>query len=227
MARCGRLTVSLRRQYVDQFFTDVLARLTPPGPVLDLGGYRRDQRGAFRCPATLVVNLAADHPVDVVADGSALPCRRETFAMVTCSEVLEHVPDPHRVLAEIRRVLQREGLLVATVPFLHPIHGSTDYGRYTDRYWREACATAGLTVRLLIWQGSLGSVLVDLVRAAALSRFGTQSFRHRLIRAVLRWTVFAWAMPLAVWGDARLLARAPALAHAFPGGFGFVAVQTA
>lgn len=42
--------------------------------------------------------------------GEALPFAPETFDFVCCCDVLEHVPDPDRVIAEIGRVLKPGGL---------------------------------------------------------------------------------------------------------------------
>jgi SAM-dependent methyltransferase len=40
----------------------------------------------------------------------------ETFDLVICSEILEHVPDLHSVLAELSRVTRPSGRLYATMP---------------------------------------------------------------------------------------------------------------
>lgn len=50
----------------------------------------------------------------VVGDAAALPYDDASFDVVVCSEVLEHVDDPARVLAEIRRV--GRGRAVISVP---------------------------------------------------------------------------------------------------------------
>jgi SAM-dependent methyltransferase len=54
--------------------------------------------------------------VDVAAEISDLPLDADRFALVICSHVLEHVPDDRVALAELRRVLDRRGLLLVMVP---------------------------------------------------------------------------------------------------------------
>jgi ubiquinone/menaquinone biosynthesis C-methylase UbiE len=49
-----------------------------------------------------------------VGDGASLPYPDRSFAVVVCSQVIEHVEDPVRVLAEIRRV--GKGHAVISVP---------------------------------------------------------------------------------------------------------------
>jgi len=50
------------------------------------------------------------------ADATRLPFGDDRFDAVICSEVLEHVPDPREVVAEIRRVLKPGGRLCISVP---------------------------------------------------------------------------------------------------------------
>jgi ubiquinone/menaquinone biosynthesis C-methylase UbiE len=47
-----------------------------------------------------------------VADAHKLPFKTEEFDIVICSETIEHVVDPGKVLSEIRRVLKESGALV-------------------------------------------------------------------------------------------------------------------
>lgn len=45
-----------------------------------------------------------------VSDGMSLPFASETFDVVTCSHIYEHVPDYNRLISEIRRVLRPGGV---------------------------------------------------------------------------------------------------------------------
>jgi ubiquinone/menaquinone biosynthesis C-methylase UbiE len=46
----------------------------------------------------------------ICADAQTLPLQAATFDRVLCSGVLYHVPDCHKAVAEIRRVLRPGGL---------------------------------------------------------------------------------------------------------------------
>ena len=63
----------------------------------------------------LVAARLPDHTV-VLGDIESMPFEDASFSTVVCTEVLEHVPDPSRALAEIRRVLQPGGVLIGSVP---------------------------------------------------------------------------------------------------------------
>jgi SAM-dependent methyltransferase len=68
----------------------------------------------------------------IVCDGHDLPFPDASFDAVVCQAVLEHVMDPPRVVAEMRRVLVPGGLLYAEVPFMQQVHeGAYDLTRYT------------------------------------------------------------------------------------------------
>lgn len=58
------------------------------------------------------------HPEYHLAVGHAeeLPFRDGTFDMIFCSEVLEHVEQPARLLSEIKRCLKKDGYCVVEVP---------------------------------------------------------------------------------------------------------------
>ena len=51
-----------------------------------------------------------------VASGEKLPFSDKSFDLITCLEVLEHVENPKKVLAEIKRCLKDDGLLIILVP---------------------------------------------------------------------------------------------------------------
>ena len=48
----------------------------------------------------------------VLGDGHALPFASKRFDVVTCVETLEHLRDPTKAIAELRRCLRSEGLLI-------------------------------------------------------------------------------------------------------------------
>ncbi|RMG39586.1 MAG: class I SAM-dependent methyltransferase [Planctomycetota bacterium] len=71
--------------------------------------------------------------VQFVADAHAIPLASESVDAVIVQAVLEHVLDPHRVVAEIHRVLKPQGLVYAETPFLQQVHeGAYDFTRFTQ-----------------------------------------------------------------------------------------------
>jgi len=70
--------------------------------------------------------------VDVLAAAEKLPFRDGVFDVVCSDQVLEHVRDPKRVVAEMLRVVKDGGLVYAGTPFIFPWHPSPrDYSRWS------------------------------------------------------------------------------------------------
>jgi SAM-dependent methyltransferase len=60
----------------------------------------------------------------VLADALRLPFDSNRFPVVFCASLIEHVPDPVRLLAEIRRVLTPDGVAYLSFPpFYSPVGG--------------------------------------------------------------------------------------------------------
>ena len=83
----------------------------------------------------------------VFGDAQQLPLAGESVDHVLLLDVLEHVPDPDRCLAEIHRVLKSVGTLTIQVPFMYPIHDAPfDFHRWTKFGLSRAAERAGFDV---------------------------------------------------------------------------------
>lgn len=97
------------------------------------------------------VDWLAGPKVDVVAPAEELPFEDDSFDLLLSTQVLEHVADPVRVVAEAGRVLRPGGLALVST------HGVVNYHPNPEDYWRWT--HAGL-VRLLQQHGGFGDVVV-------------------------------------------------------------------
>lgn len=85
--------------------------------------------------------------VDIVYDGKIFPFKENEFDLVFCTEVMEHVPDPVLFLSEINRVMQMNGKLIMTTPFMVPLHEEPyDFYRYTKYGIKELLTRSGFEV---------------------------------------------------------------------------------
>ncbi|MBU1446146.1 class I SAM-dependent methyltransferase [Patescibacteria group bacterium] len=70
--------------------------------------------------------------IDIVADAHDLPFKDASLDGIIIKNVFEHLRNPIVVLAEIRRVLKKGGLMYAKIPFMQPFHAvPDDYQRYS------------------------------------------------------------------------------------------------
>jgi len=72
---------------------------------------------------------------DIVSDICQIPCPDQSFNVILCSEVLEHVPDPIKAINELDRILIVGGQLIITAPFrsmthFSPYHYCDGFNRY-------------------------------------------------------------------------------------------------
>lgn len=135
------------------------ATLIPAGSkVLDVGAGCAPYRSLFsHCeyrahdfgqePSTIGKYAALDYQSDI----TAIPVPNESFDVILCTEVLEHVPEPIRAIHELARILKREGRLLVSAPlgsFLHqePYHF---YGGFTPHWYRKYLSEAGLQIESL------------------------------------------------------------------------------
>jgi 2-polyprenyl-3-methyl-5-hydroxy-6-metoxy-1,4-benzoquinol methylase len=101
-------------------FHDLMGRTQGASSVLEVGcgegymqqaltRYRFAERLAFDIDAPIVTEARRIAPEShyLVADGQSLPFPDARFDVVMATEVLEHVSDPARVVAEMRRVSRR------------------------------------------------------------------------------------------------------------------------
>jgi SAM-dependent methyltransferase len=69
---------------------------------------------------------------DFTWEGTVMPFKDNSFDTLMATEVLEHCPDPQRIVNEMKRVLKPGGLIFFTVPFLWNLHEVPhDEYRYT------------------------------------------------------------------------------------------------
>lgn len=108
------------------------------GRLLDVGCGRQPYVSLLKEQVRQYIGIEVDRqryvatPPQVWGSGLCLPFRDRSFETVLCAQVLEHVPEPARMLEEISRVLRPGGHLILTAPHIWGIHEEPhDYFRFT------------------------------------------------------------------------------------------------
>jgi SAM-dependent methyltransferase len=167
----GRGSKRVSRTGLYEFLDGELARIPHGARVLSVGAggeifERVAQVAQQRGFEVIQLDIDADRKPDVVGDiCSWVP--ETPFQAVIAAEVFEHVPEPARALSNIRRLLVPGGRLIATTPFMFPIHDApNDYYRYTRhglehllREYREVTIRARST-----WPEVFGVLAVRMAR---------------------------------------------------------------
>ncbi len=133
--------------------------------VLDAGAGRAPYRGLFtharyETADFLAVKQKKYAEPDYVCDLSEIPVEDGRFDHVLLTQVLEHLPEPAKVLAELHRVTAPGGTLWLSAPFFYVVHERPyDFFRYTPFGLRHLVEGAGFEVEEIDWlEGYLGTL---------------------------------------------------------------------
>lgn len=92
-----------------------------------------------------------------------LPCPEARFDSILVSDVLEHLPHPRRLIAELHRILKPGGVVLFNTPFLYGVHEAPyDFFRYTEFAHRDMFESAGFEMVRLFPFGTGADTLCDL-----------------------------------------------------------------
>lgn len=141
------------------------ARPYSVGRVLDVGCGHRPYERFFEHTSYIGVDRErlGRSGAHVAADGGALPFAANSFDTVVCTEVIEHVADPWRLMEEVARVLVSGGHLILSAPFVHPLHEEPyDFFRFTHFGVQYLLKGAGFELVARWERGGALSVLISL-----------------------------------------------------------------
>ncbi len=159
----------------DQWVKMQAAALRPGSRVLDAGAGDSKYRPFFaHCKYETqdfcqyegqVVTYA--QPIDYVCDAADIPLPDASLDAILCTEVIEHVVDPVKVIFEFARLLKSGGKLILTSPLLSHLHMEPYhfYGGFTHYWYRHWLPKAGLSIDSITPVGGPGQTCVTFGRA--------------------------------------------------------------
>lgn len=159
------------RVHLDRFAQKAGESLAPGARILDAGAGIAPYRAHFAHAVYETADFCrvdkAYAQMDFVCDLADIPVANERYEAVLLTQVLEHVPEPQRVLREVLRVLTPGGHLWLTAPLFYAEHEQPhDYYRYTAFGFRHQLELAGFVVEHLSWlEGYAGTVSYQLKEA--------------------------------------------------------------
>lgn len=131
------------------FVADVAAGLDPGARVADVGAGNAPYRELFEHAEYVTIDWGESiheeaQRSDVIASAESIPVASASFDCVLMTQVLEHVPSPDAVLAEMYRLLHPGGTIAVTVPLAWELHELPhDYFRFTARGLEVSLERAG------------------------------------------------------------------------------------
>ena len=125
-------------------------------------------------PNWIVVDLYDMSPgVHYHYDAADLPSDwADKFDLIVCNAVLEHVPDPVKVISELHRVLKKGGMIWVEVPFAQPFHCRADYVGGKDSYNMGGDYWRVTTMGMRIWMKTFEEIRCDWAIGGVVFFFG-------------------------------------------------------
>ena len=177
----------------DRWVATQAAAIPSGSRVLDVGAGRGRYRSLFtHCeylthdfgkePNTIGEYTALDYESDI----TSIPVHDNSFDVVLCTEVLEHVPRPILALQEIARILRLGGKLILTAPLGAALHQEPYhfYGGFTPYWYYTFLPEAAMDV-----------ISIEANRGF-FSWFGQESARFSGLLNPLRTLHAGWSWPL-------------------------------
>jgi SAM-dependent methyltransferase len=126
------------------------AQAVAGGRVLDVGCGDRPYAQIF--PGAVGFDVPGNEHADLHGSLESIPVEDESFDVVLCLQVLEHVPDPAAAVRELHRVVRPGGRVLLSTHGVYPFHPNPDdLWRWThqglERVFLASGEWASVTVR--------------------------------------------------------------------------------
>ena len=123
--------------------------------------------------------------VDKFYDGVNIPYDDNSFDIVICTEVMEHVVDPEKLLSEIHRVLKIGGRIFFSMPFVWNEHEIPyDFSRFTRYKHQDIFKKSGLTIEKIEETTGVFRVCGQLISAFIFERLFVKNKPLKFLVAV-------------------------------------------
>ncbi len=144
----------------------------------DFGKYKTDQKimiGAKR------KSLYQYGKLDYISDIWNIPEKKNSFDVILCTEVLEHIPYPNETIKEFYRILKPNGKLILTAPSncLRHFDPFFFYTGFSDRWYRKILGQYGFKINTIVAVGDYYLWLAGIIANTA----NTHSFFSKIILA--------------------------------------------
>ena len=185
--------------------------------VLDLGAGEAELRARLQHARYIAIDRGIGHAgwdyskLDAVADGLAVPLADGSCDLVVSKQVLEHMTEPARAIAEIARVLKPGGRVLLSTNQAWPQHQKPfDFFRFTSYGLRYLFEQAGLEIVRMEAMGGAFSVALFQFSQTLSPHLWARSERGRRIAGLITKPfalVMRALMPLVTLLDRRDRAR--------------------
>ncbi len=205
--------VGFNQRQRDEWVASIAKRLPPNTRVLDIGAGECRYRHLFNHCEYRTQDFYQYHgtkeglfkdkwqygEIDYVCDATAIPVDNGSFDAVLCTEVLEHVPEPIKVLREIARILKLNGWAFISAPFVSGLHQQPYhfYGGFTPHFYYHFLKEFGFEIVSIMSNGHFFRMLLqEMHRGISIIQSHHRYSKWHPVRWLLR---VASSYPVAKW----------------------------
>ncbi len=160
--------------------------------ILDVGCGIKPYRSLFNTTSYTGIDIKGgghsnmDKTPDKFYNGTTIPFPDNSFDAVICTEVLEHVAEPIKILNEIRRVLKPGGEIYLSVPFVWNEHEAPfDFQRFSRYGLQQLFAQSHLSIIKLEGTSGVFKVCGQLISAFIFETLFHKNKITRLLTTVI------------------------------------------
>ena len=105
--------------------------------------------------------------LDIVSDIADIPEPDESYDVVLCTEVFQHIPEPIKAMEEFSRLLRKSGTLILTVPVASMTHFAPFYyyNGYSRYFFEKYLPLFGFTINEITYNGNYFEHLAQSFRS--------------------------------------------------------------
>ena len=119
---------------------------------------------------------------DIVANAKSLPIESNSVDVVLCNQVIEHDAEPVKIIAEIRRILKKDGVLILSAPQMGRLHGEpNDYYRFTKWGLNYLLEKNGMKIEVIEPHGGIFRAIGSHLNFFIIEYFGKNKQRRKFI----------------------------------------------
>lgn len=130
--------------------------------------------------------------LDYISDVWNIPEKDNTFDVILCTEVLEHIPYPIETIKEFSRLLKPGGVLLLTAPFSSLPHMTPYYfySGFSKYFYEEILSKYGIEIERIDHNGnSFEYVAQELLRTK-------EHVNNRVLRVMYQVVIYGFMLPL-------------------------------
>ncbi|HZQ80542.1 MAG TPA: class I SAM-dependent methyltransferase [Gaiellaceae bacterium] len=187
----------------DRWVESIAARTRPGATVLDVGAgecryrplfdhcdYRAHDFASYEGTTDGLFAEPWEYGrLDYVSDITDIPVDGDTFDVVLCTEVLEHVPRPLDAIRELARITRLGGKVYLSAPLGSGLHQEPFhfYGGFTPHFYEYAFSDCGLVTDSIAANGGFFQQLAqELERAQSIRAVCAPELRRKPLGLLLR-----------------------------------------